>query len=482
MKSKNYFLRIASAIILLFGINANANNLQISGTSVSGSNITFDISWDNSWNTNIAPANWDAVWIFVKYQDCSTRLWAHAGLSTVSGDHTAGSPLQVDAVSDGKGVFIRRSAFGGGNTGTVSITLKMTVPAGTYNYKVFGIEMVNAPQGAFDLGDATGASTYNSITVNAASQSGGITAAAIGGSSVAVPATFPVGYNAFYCMKYEVSQEQYVDFLNSLTYDQQKTRTSYDPISPAGTYPIFGSYAYRNGIRIITPGNNSSIPAVYACDATAGVENNTDDGQNIAMAYLSWGDLGAYLDWAALRPMTELEFEKVCRGTAPRVAGEYPWGTTTANIFYSSNVSNGLKANESIATVLNGACVYGLGSSSPSYGPVRCGIFATGSSGRASAGASYYGAMEMGGNLWERVISTANVTGTAFTGVLGDGALTVTGDLNQANWPSPTTAAGVGTRGGDYINTSVYLRTSDRGGIGAGDATRQINFGGRGVR
>lgn len=255
-----------------------------------------------------------------------------------------------------------------------------------------------------------------------------------------------------------------------------------DPISAAGTYPIFNAFQYRNGIRIITPGNNSSIPAVYACDATAGVENNVDDGQNIAMNYLSWGDLSAYLDWAALRPMTELEFEKVCRGTAPRVAGEYIWGTTTINPFYSNTLTNGYKANEGYATVINGACVYGLGSSSPSYGPVRCGIFATGSSGRASAGASYYGAMEMGGNLWERVITTANATGTAFTGVLGDGTLTVLGESNQTNWPSPATAIGVGNRGGDYINTAVYVRTSDRSSVGTPDAAREINFGGRGVR
>ena len=168
MKTKNYFLKIASALLLLFAFNANANNVEITGTSVSGSNITFNISWENSWYANVAPANWDAVWVFIKYQDCNTRLWAHAGLSTVSGDHSAASPLQVDPVSDGRGVFIRRSALGGGNISATTITLKMTIPAGTYNYKVFGIEMVNAPQGAFDIGDATSTSTFNSISVTPA--------------------------------------------------------------------------------------------------------------------------------------------------------------------------------------------------------------------------------------------------------------------------------------------------------------------------
>ena len=484
MKTKNYFLKIASALFLLFAVNSNANNVTITGTSVSGSNITFNISWDNSWNANVAPANWDAVWVFIKYQDCNTRLWAHAGLSTIAADHSTASPLQVDPVTDGRGVFIRRSALGGGNITATSVTLKMTIPLGTYNYKVFGIEMVNAPQGAFDIGDATSAATYNSVSVTATSQSGGLSAATIGGTSAAVPATFPMGYNSLYCMKYEISQEQYVEFLNSLTYDQQKSRTITDPIGIAGTYAFgAGVISYRNGIRIMTPGNNAAIPAVYACDATAGVENNIDDGQNVACNYLNWADVSSYLDWAALRPMTELEFEKICRGTAPRVAGEYVWGTTTITAYNTATAgSNFYKPNEAFTAISNGACVYGLGAAFNGYGPHRCGVFASGSTGRASSGASYYGAMEMGGNLWERVVTTTSPTGTAFNGTLGDGTLTVTGDANQATWPSPVTAIGSGFKGGDYINVALYVRTSDRGSITTVSTTRDTNIGGRGVR
>ena len=488
MKSKNYFSKFTVAILfLIFGFNAKANNLTITGTTVVGSNVTFNISWDNSWNANVAPANWDAVWVFIKYQDCNTRLWAHAGLSTVAGDHTAASPLQVDTVTDGKGVFIRRSALGGGNIGSTSITLKMTIPAGTYNYKVFGIEMVNVPQGAFEIGDATSTTTYNSISVTAASQSGGITAAAIGGTSSPVPATFPVGYNAFYCMKYEISQEQYVDFLNSLTYDQQKTRVINDPIGAVGTHAFYGgpATAYRNGIIIATPGNNAAIPAVYACDSTVGIENNIDDGQSVANNFMSWGDVSAYLDWSALRPMTELEFEKVCRGTMARVAGEYPWGTTAINAFTAGSIINGFEPNEGVTTVINGPCMYNLinivGTIPGNYGPIRCGAFATGSSGRGSSGASYYGAMEMGGNLSERVITTQNPTGTAFKGNLGDGTLTTIGEANQTSWP-PLTAIGAGFRGGDFYNSGIYVRTSDRASVASVSTTREVLYGGRGVR
>ncbi len=221
MKSKNYFSKIALAIVLLFAVATKANNVQITGTSVSGTNISFNISWENSWYASAAPANWDAVWVFVKYQDCNTKLWNHVNLNP-SG-HSVGSPLQVNTVTDNKGVFLRRSAIGGGNISSTAVTLSMNLPAGTYNYKVYGIEMVNIPQGDFQIGDASSYYTYNSISINSSAQTSGLTAASIQASySAAVPATFPMGYNSFYCMKYEISVEQYADFLNSLTFDQQK--------------------------------------------------------------------------------------------------------------------------------------------------------------------------------------------------------------------------------------------------------------------
>jgi len=461
---------------------SSANNLQITGTSVSGSNITFNVSWDNSWYTNFAPNNWDAVWIFVKYQDCATRLWNHADLSSTVGDHTAAAPLMVETVTDGKGVFLRRSALGGGNISSTSITLKMNIPSGTFNYKVFGIEMVKVLQENFELGDATSTSTLNSITINAAAQSGGLTASQLGGAAVALPSTFPMGYNEFYCMKYEITQDQYVQFLNTLTYDQQKSRTVSDPISAAGTYPMQGSYIYRNGIRISVPGNNNTLPAVYACDATAGTENSSNDGQNIAMNYLNWADLAAYLDWSTLRPMTELEYEKICRGPLPRVAGEYPWGTTAINLVHSGLISNALTATETYSVVASGNCAYNVNNSTGVYGPLRVGIFATSSSGRTSSGASYYGAMEMGGNLWERVITVGNASGSAFLGNNGDGNLTNIGEANQNTWPSPSTATGAGFRGGDFFNTNTVIRTSDRQSASQTIATRDYRYGGRGVR
>ena len=192
--------------------------------------------------------------------------------------------------------------------------------------------------------------------------------------------------------------------------------------------------------------------------------------------------MSAYLDWAALRPMTEMEFEKVCRGTMPRVAGEYPWGTLEIQsvLSLSAGVINDNLPNESYTPVTNGACAYGSGTLSTSYGPLKVGIFASGTSGRASAGAAYYGAMEMGGNLLERVVTVSNATGTAFTGANGDGTITANGDANQTSWPAPATAIGVANRGGDYIKPATTVRTSNRDATV--DAARYPSYGGRGVR
>ena len=462
---------------------AKANNVIIANTAVSGSNITFDISWENSWSTNLAPSNHDAVWVFVKYQDCATNIWYHANLSNTSGDHTAGSPLQADAVADGKGVFLRRSAFGGGNISATAISLAMTIPTGSYNYKVFAVEMVNIPQGDFQIGDGVSTLTFNSITITAASQSSGIPASSIGGGSQTIPAAYPMGYNGFYSMKYEITQEQYVEFLNTLTYDQQVTRQPADPISAAGTQVFSAGVNFRNGVAILSSGNNNVLPAVFACDLTAGIPNNADDGQNIAMNYISWADQAAYLDWAALRPMSDLEFEKICRGPLPRVAGEYPWGTTDISMYSSNNIvaATRNKPEETVATVNNGSVIYGQGPNigTPSFGPVRSGIFARGTTGRASSGAAYYGVMDMGGNLYERPVGTYNAAAVAFTGNLGDGLLSNLGAANQPTWPD---ASGNGAcfRGGSWADAEMGIRTSTRNN--APNATRNQTYGGRGVR
>jgi len=179
------------------------------------------------------------------------------------------------------------------------------------------------------------------------------------GASVDLPATFPFGYNGFYTMKYEVSQEEYCSFLNTLTYDQQVTRMAAAPNSAIGTLAVSTSSIpanCRNWIKIKKQGVVSNIPAVVGCDMNNnGTFDEADDGKDVACNWLSWADLMAYLDWAALRPMTEFEFEKICRGPNTPVANEYPCGTTNILSATAASIAYPGAANEASLNTWCGA-------------------------------------------------------------------------------------------------------------------------------
>jgi hypothetical protein len=253
-------------------------------------------------------------------------------------------------------------------------------------------------------------------------------------------------------------------------------------------YSNGGVSATTNLIRIATPGINNTLSAVYSCNLDGDlIHNEATDGQTIAVSGLNKADLWAYLDWAALRPMTETEYEKICRGTLPRVLNEYPWGST--NLTETPNrtqaVNDGAE-NETFSSAVgltNGRAAL-LGSTTGA-GMFRCGIFATASSGREVSGAGFYGNMEMAGNVMETVI-WIETGGTSFDGTTGDGTLTTAGEANIATWPDPNGLANTGTglRGGTsygYTGTStLWGRTSYRYSSVAN--TRGFSFGGRGVR
>ena len=77
----------------------------------------------------------------------------------------------------------------------------------------------------------------------------------------------------------------------------------------------------------------------------------------------------------------------------------------------------------------------GTNSSANSAGPLRGGIYATATSTRVQSGATYFGIMEMSGNLSERSITLRNAAGRSYRGHHGDGILWSTGDGNVDYWP-----------------------------------------------
>jgi len=495
MKTKNLLpVVLLFCLFMLLSYSAFANNIIISNVllteQVSGSHtmVQFDISWENSWRNDIAgtgytePYNYDAAWVFVKYKGVSGE-WQHAWLNTTNGNHTApsGSEIKIGVTNisgtyRGIGAFFQRSENETGNFSKTGVQLRWeyiangVLDGATVDIQVFAIEMVYVPLGSFTVGDGVSANTFckaNDVTSPYETFTIGATAPTLAGNhsssspsrlsargnwdlipgATANLATgFPTGYDDFYCMKYEIMQQQYVDFLNSLTTTQASNR--YSSGNPGGRY----------GITV-----------------TSGVYSNTTT-QYVACNYLSWADLAAYLDWSGLRPMTELEFEKSCRGTGPAVQNECACGAIDAT--KATGILNGGFYNETASNSGANVCYdYGITS-----GPMRVGAFATATSTRVTSGATYYGIMEMSGNLEERTVTVGNSTGRAFTGTHGNGLLDpATGDADITYWPG-IDAIGTGYRGGDWLYYYSYLCVSDRYGGADAYAVRKDNFGGRGVR
>jgi hypothetical protein len=327
-----------------------------------------------------------------------------------------------------------------------------------------------------------------------------------------VPSAYPTGYDAFYCMKYEISQEQYVDFLNTLTRNQQNYRTtsdvSGDIVTSAYEFVMSGSgvVSYRNGISCPLSGLGTEDPVPFHCnyDDTPPV-NDAGDGQNIACNFIDWGDLAAYADWAGLRPMTEPEFEKACRGPNASVPTEFAWGNTS---YHAStyNIVNDGAPNEEITDMGSNVGNHLTSNNSTNIGgPGRCGIFAASSANhtRVETGASYYGIMEMSGNLQEMAVAMFYVAGLSFTGLHGDGELTANGLADTDFWPginsnmdynTPNTAystngvngnAGMIQRGGSFVAGTFESPISGRASSGSSSNTTLMRLnenGGRLVR
>ncbi|NLB59940.1 MAG: hypothetical protein GX806_02515 [Lentisphaerae bacterium] len=467
------------------------NTLKQAGST----DIKFDLSWENSWRASWteddtgaghAPqtvTNWDAAWVFIKYRlrEGANTNWQHVYLASEGHVAPEGITITPGASDDvNVGAFIHRSVNGFGPLNLADLRLRWDYksqnlqPSAPLDVSVQAIEMVYIPAGPFYVGDGRnygdwqdrgafedGASglpfrvtnEFYEITL------GGGEAGSLGNHGCQsmnraddfnstnpatvkiLPAAYPKGFDAFYCMKYMGTQEQYKNFLNKLTRNQQTnlvhaagTNASYFALS--GTASISG----RNGIRC--PAEAGEGPIVFGCDFNGnGTFNEVGDGQDLPCGFLNSQRVSAYLEWAGLRPMTALEYEKTCRGPKYPVLIEYAWGT-------ASSAYVALRAWPYLADDIDGSGTETLLNPQENLmanrwnqdwlqPPVRVGIFAARqNASRVQAGAGYYGVMELSGNLEEGMIALGLQPGRAFTGAHGDGVLTANGLANVINWPS----------------------------------------------
>jgi formylglycine-generating enzyme required for sulfatase activity len=521
IKNKNSMKKQLLSLLTIVCISMQvtmANNIAVSNVNITGQNnalqfklINFDVAWDNSWNINIGPSNHDAAWVFVKYRLKSDNIWKHATLNWVNGTGTADGhtePLNSDIISSNDngangahGVFIRRTDIANGSVNFAGVTLRWNYGVdGLTNIenvevRVMAIEMVYVPQSAFYLGDGTVNSyfTYPITTsypylinteaaIDIGSNANGNLGYVLSNSYNYIPAAFPKGFNAFYCMKYEITQTQYVAFLNTLTNTQQTNRTL---LAATTVGAAAFSTTNRNGIKV----KSISATRQYGCDLNNdGIFDGAADGQSLACNFLNWYDVGAYLDWAAIRPMTEFEFEKACRGTKLPITNEYAWGddfgidiTTLTNAGANNEIA---QPNANINTANSGL-----------NGPTRAGMFSKTGTSRIQSGASYYGIMELSGNVNEITVSPKTDAGGSccnagipFTGKNGNGVLGGTGTFDVAFWPNSPSSNGTGalngliTRGGGFNSSLSISHTVSNISSGYPNANRYSYYGGRGVR
>ena len=549
-------------LLTAFSAKVFASGIQVLSTTVTtnddkkSATVKFSLIWDHSWRLEEGPANWDAAWVFIKFRTMPGDNWNHAYIKAAGSEMPSNASFKIGNsiavvggvnTTVGVGAFIFRKEPGNGTVSFVDCELYWDfVQNGLTGGEqvevcVLATEMVYIPQGAFSLGDYTsdGRFKYNTsqtsnTTTPAAEQAYSIASATsapyfsnahmytnqtssayvnpintVKGylASVISPspddqstqartnlynntgttangsiihANFPRGFNAFYCMKYEITQGEYLQFLNK----------NLDTVRNAGTYHFSGEAVGRYSIQKRVGTGTANVPAEY--------ELANPSSAFLPCNYLSTKDITAWLIWAGLRPMTELEFEKICRGTGPIPGGaslqpQYAWGSV--NISPAAGFTNKGNANEapsnstgnSAVTTTAGTAI-GSGTNTNLDGPMRSGGFATPVSSREKAGATYYGVMEMSGNLWERCISVGLDAGRAFQGAIvaghgnGETGPAANPDLPiGGGWPA-VTGVGLGFRGGSYLDGAARARISDRMFINLNNTSRHQSFGGRGVR
>lgn len=436
LPKQSFCLFLFAVFFGLASISA-ANDLRIEnvqlvalGETTRELRVVLDVSWSNPWNNE---RNHDAAWIFFKYVSprggYGHALLAAEGHEVVDFPGMASPPAQIDVAEDRTGFHLYPATS---HRGDVRWRLSIRLDPETHTERnregilhAFGIEMVYIPEAPFTLGDpdetalqfgafyesdAQGAPQGLVQITSEASIPVGPEAGELyygegtyhGDRQGPIPDAFPKGFSAFYVMKYEITQGQYVDFLNTLPNNATFERFNFG----GRTY-----YDQRGTIRL-------------------------EEGRYVAgsparpLNFSTWDDGLAFADWAALRPMTELEFTKASRGPESPHPKAFPWGTATLD-----QLARIVGPDDDLIMTNDWDESQLTEETRPVFG------------------ASYYWVMDLAGSVWERVITIGQPEGRAFTGSHGDGRLGNYGRATNADWPHHYEGReGHGYRGGGFYD------------------------------
>jgi len=316
---------------------ARIANVAVAPRDAKTAAITFDIAWERSWRNGV---NHDAAWVFLKWRAEGAAEWRHVRLAAdrvlnpTGYGHGEGVPMDF-LVPDGEdgftGMFVRQAGMARpADVATRRVTAVWDLAAaaavknlGKAHIRAFGVPMVYVAEGPYCLGsggaEVNGFYMYTDGTqhtlpyrvtgpgaIPTGRQPGRLWARSSkpflehdsqpedGGE---IPAAYPNGYAAFYCMKGPITFAQYAGLLNTLPPKEAEKRFSEHAATRVGKAPNF-----------------THTPRTIGKSGPRG---------------FSWADGSAWAAWAGLRPMTELEYEKSIRGPRrplPDETGPSYWG------------------------------------------------------------------------------------------------------------------------------------------------------------
>lgn len=467
--------------------NIRVKKLSLSDTvrTTKDIKIKFDLSWENSWRDDV---NWDAAWITVKVKRANGS-WKHVKLQS-TGNTIDGNSQNAKIVvpEDKMGAFIYRSAKGTGTIDLSAIKLAWNYGIDSVanidsaEIRLFATEMVYVPQGSFAFGDSytpsainmtystdrivpsifknfvpadtvkfgrntpmftiisdkttprlTSASTSGGGAINAGDQVimdgiyiNGLKGVGLNDTDPYKYPQFPVGYKAFYSMKYEVTQGQYTDFLNT-TKIQSTPGVTLLPFPMSPNQPLVRFSIEKQG------------------------ENYTVSRPDRAMDYVNGVQLFAFANWSSLRPMTELEFEKSARGPLAPAFNDRANGPQEGHVMPGDNSNNVMTTvlklngpeNGSEGPTISDSTKYlsnimNIEGGDGGNGAYRVGVFATDKSSRKSSGASYYGIMGLSDNVGEFVVSLSSEVARSFKDANGLGENNHFGSPPISHWLNTT--------------------------------------------